>query len=81
MLSARCVFSLAPTTPMNISPEPADQPEVVALIAELDAYQTEALGLYAALSQERRGPFGDYANDPLSIFMQKRLADGGTTNV
>jgi hypothetical protein len=66
---------------MNISPEPADQPEVVALIAELDAYQTEALGLHAALSQERRGPFGDYANDPLSIFMQKRLADGGTTNV
>lgn len=153
---------------MNISPEPADQPEVVALIAELDAYQAalyppesrhfldleslkrpnvlffvarddarkavgcgavvlnteygeikrmyvrpgcrgkgiarrllesleqasmaggcqlllletgplqpEALRLYAALGYKRRGPFGDYANDPLSIFMHKRLAGGG----
>ncbi len=41
---------------------------------ETGPYQPEALALYAAAGYERRGPFGDYANDPLSVFMQKRLA-------
>lgn len=36
--------------------------------------QPEALGLYAALGYERRGPYGDYWDDPLSVFMQKALA-------
>jgi putative acetyltransferase len=36
--------------------------------------QTEALGLYAFFGCERRGPFGEYTNDPLSVFMQKRIA-------
>jgi len=154
-----------PTSAMNISPESPDQPEVIALIAELDAYQdtlyppesrhsldldslkranvlffvarddarqavgcgavvlnaaygeikriyvnpscrgqgvarrllnalesasanagcklllletgpssAEALGLYASLGYERRGPFGNYTNDPLSVFMQKTFA-------
>lgn len=36
--------------------------------------QPEALGLYASYGYERRGPFGKYTNDPLSVFMQKRIA-------
>jgi putative acetyltransferase len=40
---------------------------------ETGPYQPEALGLYAKSGYERRAPFGKYKNDPLSVFMQKRL--------
>ena len=40
---------------------------------ETGPYQPEALALYASAGYERRGPFGDYTNDPLSVFMQKRI--------
>jgi putative acetyltransferase len=36
--------------------------------------QPEALGLYAAAGYQRCGPFGAYADDPLSVFMQKHVA-------
>lgn len=32
-----------------------------------------ALGLYAAMGFARRGPFADYAEDPLSVFMERQL--------
>src|SRR5512143_1470662 len=35
-----------------------------------------ALGLYARAGFKRRDPFGDYRADPLSVFMQKDLANG-----
>ena len=35
--------------------------------------QAEALGLYERCDFARRGPFGDYAEDPLSVFMEKPL--------
>jgi putative acetyltransferase len=41
------------------------------LMLETGPYQHNALALYASVGYERRGPFGDYANDPLSVFMQK----------
>ncbi|MBB5463577.1 GNAT family N-acetyltransferase [Paraburkholderia sp. Cpub6] len=41
---------------------------------ETGPYQHEALALYASTGYERRGPFGAYANDPLSVFMQKHIA-------
>jgi putative acetyltransferase len=41
---------------------------------ETGPYQPEALALYASAGYERRGPFGDYTDDPLSVFMQKRIA-------
>lgn len=47
------------------------------IIARLETgiHQPEALGLYRALGYMDRGCFGDYpANDPLSVFMEKRLA-------
>ena len=40
---------------------------------ETGSYQPEALGLYAKSGYERCAPFGQYTNDPLSVFMQKRL--------
>jgi len=43
------------------------------LTPESGPYQHEALALYASVGYERRGPFGDYTNDPLSVFMQKHL--------
>ena len=40
---------------------------------ETGPFQPEALGLYASLGYERRGPFGRYTDDPLSVFMHKTL--------
>jgi putative acetyltransferase len=41
---------------------------------ETGPYQHEALALYASAGYVRRGPFGNYTNDPLSVFMQKHIA-------
>ena len=41
---------------------------------ETGIYQPEAHGLYARAGYERRGPYGDYPEDPLSVFMEKTLA-------
>ena len=40
---------------------------------ETGPYRPEALGLYAKSGYERCAPFSHYTNDPLSVFMQKRL--------
>ena len=40
---------------------------------ETGVRQAEALHLYARAGYQRRGPFGDYPEDPLSIFMEKKL--------
>ncbi len=37
--------------------------------------QPEAIGLYRKLGYVERGPFGHYRDDPLSVFMEKRLTD------
>ncbi|WP_175840270.1 GNAT family N-acetyltransferase [Burkholderia contaminans] len=41
---------------------------------ETGPYQPEAMALYASAGYQCRGPFGDYADDPLSVFMQKHIA-------
>ena len=41
---------------------------------ETGPYQHEALALYASVGYQRRGAFGDYTDDPLSVFMQKHIA-------
>lgn len=43
------------------------------MMLETGIRQPEALGLYEHAGYKRRGPFGDYAEDPLSVFMQKHL--------
>ncbi len=41
---------------------------------ETGIHQPEALGLYRALGYTDRDAFGDYpADDPMSVFMEKRL--------
>jgi putative acetyltransferase len=40
---------------------------------ESGPYQSEALGLYSAAGYKRCGPYGEYADDPMSVFMQKQL--------
>ncbi|MEP6504123.1 MAG: GNAT family N-acetyltransferase, partial [Betaproteobacteria bacterium] len=41
---------------------------------ETGPFQPAALALYAAFGYARRGPYGHYADDPLSVFMEKTLA-------
>ena len=45
-----------------------------AIRLETGTSQPEALGLYRACGFEQIGPFGSYAADPLSLFMEKPLA-------
>ncbi len=40
---------------------------------EVGISQPEALGLYRALGYRERDPFGSYAPDPLSVFMEKQI--------
>ncbi len=40
---------------------------------ETGIHQPEAIGLYRAAGFIERGPYGGYAPDPLSLFMEKRL--------
>jgi putative acetyltransferase len=44
------------------------------MMLETGVRQPEALGLYARCGYTRRGPFGDYVDDPHSVFMAKPLA-------
>lgn len=41
---------------------------------ETGIYQPEAIGLYRKAGYVEIPPFGDYTADPLSLFMEKRLA-------
>ncbi|ALZ85503.1 GCN5 family acetyltransferase [Pseudomonas oryzihabitans] len=40
---------------------------------ETGPYQPEALRLYESAGYRRRGPFGAYRDDPLSVFIEKLL--------
>jgi putative acetyltransferase len=40
---------------------------------ETGIHQPEAIGLYRKLGYVQRGAFGDYAEDPNSVFMEKTL--------
>lgn len=54
----------------------ADRSGCKLLKLETGPFQPEALGFYAQSGYERRGPFGKYTDDPLSVFMQKRIGGG-----
>ena len=41
---------------------------------ETGIHQKEAIHLYEKLGYDRIEPFGDYKEDPLSVFMEKKLA-------
>ena len=40
---------------------------------ETGIYQVEAIGLYDGCGFQRRGPFGDYKNDPNTIYFEKPI--------
>jgi putative acetyltransferase len=43
------------------------------IYVETGVAQPEALRLFERAGYRRRGPFGDYPDDPLSVFLEKRL--------
>lgn len=45
---------------------------------ETGIHQPQALRLYERMGYRRRPPFGDYTDDPLSVFMEKRLCPAAT---
>jgi putative acetyltransferase len=47
---------------------------VTLLRLETGIYQPEAIGLYERMGFYRISPFGDYQEDPLSLFYEKSLA-------
>ena len=51
----------------------ARQQGVGLLRLETGIYQKEAIGLYEGFGFKRISPFGEYKEDPLSIFYEKRI--------
>jgi len=49
----------------------ASQRGIAVFRLETGYLQPEAIGLYARCGYQRRGPFGDYTDDPNSVFMEK----------
>lgn len=47
---------------------------IAILRLETGVHQVEAIGLYERYGFQRIGPFGEYWDDPLSVFFEKRLA-------
>ena len=47
---------------------------LTAIRLETGIYQPEAIGLYKAFGYQERTPFGSYQPDPLSLFMEKKVA-------
>jgi putative acetyltransferase len=46
----------------------------VALRLETGIYEDAAIGLYQSFGFRRRGPFGEYREDPFSLYFEKALA-------
>jgi ribosomal protein S18 acetylase RimI-like enzyme len=40
---------------------------------ETGIYEVDAIGLYERFGFQRRSPFGEYIEDPLSVYLEKRL--------
>ena len=47
--------------------------EFATMRLETGIHQAEALGLYERAGYARRARYGDYPDDPLSVFMEKKL--------
>jgi putative acetyltransferase len=59
---------------LNRLAEYARERQVSVLRLETGIYQTEAIGLYEAFGFQRRPPFGEYKDDPLSVYYEKTVA-------
>ena len=58
---------------MNALHARADGSGIAVLRLETGIHQTASIGLYRSLGYIERGPFGRYTNDPLSLFMERRI--------
>ena len=54
--------------------EYARERRVSVLRLETGIYQAEAIGLYERFGFQRRPPFGEYKDDPFSVYYEKTLA-------
>lgn len=60
-------------TMLNHLAEYARERQVKLLRLETGIFQTEAIGLYDRYGFERRSPFGEYEEDPLSLYFEKSI--------
>jgi putative acetyltransferase len=58
---------------LNHLAEYARERDVGVLRLETGIYQTEAIGLYERYGFRRRRPFGEYNEDPLSVYFEKSI--------
>ena len=72
-VSPRCRGQGVAKRLLGVLESQASRSGATVLMLETGPFQPEELGLYEACGYERRGPFGKYIDDPLSVFMQKRL--------
>jgi len=59
---------------LNHLAEHAMQHGLKVLRLETGIYQVEAIGLYERWGFQRRSPFGEYKEDPLSVYFEKVMA-------
>jgi putative acetyltransferase len=55
--------------------EYASERQVSLLRLETGIYQTEAIGSYERYGFQRRPPFGEYKEDPLSVYFEKSIVE------
>ena len=60
---------------LNRLAEYARERQVSLLRLETGIYQAEAIGLYERYGFQRRPPFGEYREHPLSVYFEKSLAE------
>lgn len=53
--------------------EYARSQRVEVLRLETGVYEVEAIGLYEGFGFKRRAPFGEYVEDPLSVYLEMRI--------
>lgn len=59
---------------LNHLAEYARERQVDLLRLETGIFQTEAIGLYDRYGFQRRPPFGEYLEDPMSVYFEKSIA-------
>jgi len=53
----------------------ARERQIFTLRLETGIYQKEAIKLYECYGFARRGPFGEYKDDPMSIYFEKQITE------
>ncbi|HKY30519.1 MAG TPA: GNAT family N-acetyltransferase [Pyrinomonadaceae bacterium] len=59
---------------LNHLAEYAQERQVDVLRLETGIYQTDAIGLYERYGFQRRPPFGEYKEDPMSVYYEKSIS-------